>query len=199
MSESGLMAAPFPSPPGVVARLLDELRLVAGSTDETPHESRRVALMERPWDPAACPPELRHWIYVWLADVVAWINEDHTWRTDAVIPLCWDLHAHIIHELAVLACARWEASFARTPAALDEWHRYALPPFLNRIVDRIGETGCPPGRHQQSPGAARNAMYRDIDESARRRRRRSHDGDATSSGSSEIEGGRPGSSRSSEA
>lgn len=175
MRGSGLMAAPFPAPPGPVARVLDELRLVASVTDETEHESRRVALLDRPWDPPSCPPELRRCIYVWLDEVAAWINEDHTWLADRLIPICWDLHPHIVHELATLACVRWEATFARTPTALEEWHRYALPAFLNRIGDRIGDTGCPPGRHQPSPALGRHAIYADAEESGRRHRRRIDD------------------------
>jgi len=181
MSESGLMAQPFPTPPGPVASVLDELRLVAGATDETEHEARRVALLDRPWDPPACSPELRRNIYVWLDQVVAWINEEHTWRTDRVIPTCWDLHPHIVHELATAACLRWEATFARTPAAIEEWHRFTLPAFLSRLVERIGETGCPPGRHQPSPGGGRNLMYRNGDEPARRRNRRWQDEEAEAS------------------
>ena len=37
-----------------------------------------------------------------------------------------------------------------TPAALDEWHRYTLPAFLDRLHARLGE-GCPPGRHATRP------------------------------------------------
>lgn len=166
------MAAPFPTPPGVVARVLDELRLAAAATDETDHESRRVAMLPRPWDPASCPPELRRNVYGWLDEVVAWINEEQTWRTDRVIPICWDLHPHIVHELATVACLRWEATFARTPGLLEEWQRFALPALLARVADRIGDGGCPPGRHQPSPGVGRSAIYRDAGESARRRRHR---------------------------
>ena len=175
MTAAGLMAASFPEPPGVIARLLDELRLAAAATDETEHESRRVAMLSRPWDPPSCPPEIRRNIHLWLDEVVAWINEEHTWRTDRVVPICWDLHPHIVHELATIVCLRWEATFARTPAALEDWHRFALPAFLARVVERIGETGCPPGRHQPSPGTGRNTIYCDHSESARRRRRRSAD------------------------
>ena len=178
MSASGLLASPFPEPPGVVARLLDELRLAAAATDETEHESRRVALLHRPWDPPSCPPEIRRYTYVWLDEVVAWINQEHTWRTDKVVPICWDLHPHLVHELATVACLRWEATFARTPAALEDWHRFTLSAFLGRVADRIGETGCPPGRHQPSPGMGRNAIYRDSDETTRRRGRRKDDEEA---------------------
>lgn len=175
MSVPGRIATPFPVPPAVIARLLDELRLAANPQDETEYEARRVATLHRPWDPASCPPEIRRNVYSWLDGVVEWINAEHTWRTDRVIPICWDLHPHIVHELATVACLRWEASFARTPTGLEDWHRYTLPPFLDRIAERIGEGGCPPGRHQPSPGVGRNAMYRDSAVARARARRRSQD------------------------
>lgn len=175
MTGLGLMASPFPTPSGVIAGMLDELRIAAAATDETEHESRRVALLPRPWDPSSCPPEIRRNVYVWLDEVVAWINEEHTWRTDRVVPICWDLHPHIVHELATVACLRWESTFARTPATLEDWYRVTLPGFFGRVVDRIGDTGCPPGRHQPSPGMGRNAIYREGHEPARRRRRRWQD------------------------
>jgi hypothetical protein len=125
--------------------------------------------------PANVPRELRRLIYGWLDDVVVWVNEDHTWRTDHVIPLCWVEHRHIVHELATVACLRWEAGSAITPGALENWHRYTLPMFLERIAQRIGTTGCPPGRHQPSPGEGRNALYRDGNELAQRRRYRNQD------------------------
>jgi hypothetical protein len=170
-----LMAVPFPEPPGVIARLLDELRLAAAAVNEEEHETLRVALLARPWDPPACPPEIRRNIYSWLDEVAGWINEEHTWRTDRVIPICWDLHPHIVHELATVACLRWEAGFARTPAALEEWHRVTLPAFLECVVLRIGDTGCPPGRHQPNPALGRHAIYREDRELARRRSRRWQD------------------------
>lgn len=175
MTTTGVIAAPFPEPPGVIARLLDELRLAAAATDEPEHESRRIATMARPWDPPSCTPEILRNVYAWLDEVVAWINEEHTWRTDRVVPICWDLHPHLVHELATVACLRWEAAFARTPVALEEWHRVTLPAFLNRVVDCIGATGCPPGRHQPNPGAGRNGIYRDASEAGRRRSRRFQD------------------------
>ena len=130
MTDPVLLAEPFPAPPGIIATVLDELRIAAAATDETEHEARRVALLPRPWEPSGCPPEIRRNVYGWLDEVVAWINEQHTWRTDRVIPICWDLHPHIVHELATVTCLRWEATFARTPAQLEEWHRVVLPGFL---------------------------------------------------------------------
>lgn len=172
---TGVLAAPFPSPSSVVVANLDELRLAAALPPESEHELRRLSTLPRPWDPPTCLDELRCLIYVWLDEVVAWINEEHTWRTDHVIPMCWQEHPHIVHELATIACLRWEAAYAVTPTALEDWHRYALPTFLDRISQRIGTTGCPPGRHQAHPGDARNAIYREGDEPNRRREHRWQD------------------------
>jgi hypothetical protein len=93
-------------------------------------------------------------------EVVGWINEDYTWGVDRLIPVCWLDHPHIVHELATVACLRWIAGVAAHPGLLEEWHRTALPQFLDRICLRIGPTGCPPGRHQPQPGAGRNRLYR---------------------------------------
>lgn len=164
------IAKAFPAPPPVIGAALDELRLAAVSPPESEHELRRLAMLPRPWDPATCPPELRGLVYTWLD--VAWVDEEHTWRVDWAIPVCWMEHPHIVHELATVACLRWEAAYAVSAAGVEEWHRYTLPMFLELIVQRIGAMGCPPGKHQSSPGGARNALYRDPDEAGARRRRR---------------------------
>ena len=181
MTATGLMAAPFPEPPGVIARLLDELRLAAAATDETEHESRRVAMLSRPWDPPSCPPEIRRNVYVWLDDVVAWINEDHTWRTDRVVPICWDLHPHIVHELATVACLRWEATFARTPEPL--WRSGTgsrCPRSSGASSTGSARPAVRPGGTKPNPGGGRNAIYREGDEPARRRSRRWQDEESIS-------------------
>lgn len=165
----------FPAPSPVIGAALDELRLAAVSPPESQDELRRLAMLPRPWDPATCPPELRRLVYTWLDAVVGWVNEEHTWRVDRVIPVCWMEHPHIVHELATVACLRWDAGCAVSAAVLEEWQRYTLPMFLERLVQRIGATGCPPGRHQSSPGEARTARYREADAAQARRRRRHHD------------------------
>ena len=169
------VANAFPAPSPVIGAALDELRLAAVSPPESENELRRLAVLPRPWDPPTCPTELRRLVYTWLDDVVAWVNEDHTWRVDRVIPICWMQHPHIVHELATVASLRWEAEYAVSAAVLEEWHRYTLPMFLERIAQRIGATGCPPGKHQPDPGNARHALYRGPEESSSRRRRRHHD------------------------
>lgn len=166
------MARAFPTPSSIIVGALDELRLAAESRPKSARELRRLAELPRPWDPPTCPPELRRLVYAWLDEVAAWINEEHTWRVERVIPICWVDHPHIVHELATVACLRWEAEYAVSAAVLEEWHRYALPMFLDRVGQRIGSTGCPPGRHQPNPGATRNGLYRGEPEAAGRRRRR---------------------------
>ena len=169
------MAVEFPTPSPVLAAVLDEMRIAAVAPPESQDELRRLATLPRPWEPASCQSELRNLIYIWLDDVVAWINEQHTWRVDRMIPICWAEHPHIVHELATVACLRWEAGYSVTPVGLEIWQRLTLPTFLDRIAQRIGPTGCPPGRHQPNPGGGRNALYRDGNAIEQRRQRRTDD------------------------
>ncbi|WP_297776612.1 hypothetical protein [Mycobacterium sp.] len=155
------ITASFPQPSPLLIGLLDDLRLAAERPPETREELRWLADLPRPWDPPTCPATLQQQLWRWLDDVAAWINEEHTWRVDRLIPICWIQHPHIAHEIATLACQRHNATYAVTPDALEDWHRYALPAFLDRITQRIGATGCPPDKHQSCPGAARHARHRD--------------------------------------
>jgi hypothetical protein len=154
------IAAPFPMPPPQVAGLLDELRLAAERPPESKEELRWLAEMPRPWDPPSSPPSMQESLWRWLDEVAAWINEEHTWRVDRLVPMCWKQHPHIAHELATVACLRVNAMYAVTPDALEDWYKYTLPPFLDRIAQRIGSGGCPPARHQPCPGAARHERHR---------------------------------------
>lgn len=117
-------------------------------------------------------------MYLWLDDVVAWINEQHTWRTNRIVPHCWSEHPHLVHELSIVACLRWEAGLDLTPDAIHEWQRRTLPETLLRIVDVLGDGGCPPGRHQASPGESRHALYRNRGQVAERQARIAQDADA---------------------
>ena len=123
MTANRPMAVGFPAPSPLIVGALDELRLAAASPPEAESDLRRLAMLPRPWDPPTCPTELRRILYTWLDDVVAWINEEHTWRVERVIPLCWVDHPHIVHELATVACLRWEAEYAVSAVMLEEWHR----------------------------------------------------------------------------
>jgi hypothetical protein len=151
---------------------LEELQRLAAVQDLSELDRRRLASTPRPWDPPNCPPPLRHEIYIWLDEVVGWLNEEHAWRVDRMIPVCWLDHPHIVHELATVACLRWAALHAPTATPLEEWHHATLPLFLDRISQRIGPTACPPGRHQPHPGVTRNRLYGE--ESAKSERRCRH-------------------------
>ncbi len=169
---TGPIVAPFPRPSAVVETAMIELLLATAVPPSSEAERRAVADLPRPWDPAGCQGILRQDIWQWLDQVVAWVNEEHTWRPDRTIPICWTQHPHIVHDLATVACLRHQAGrSAESPTALDDWHRYALPMFLDRIVARIGDTGCPPGRHTDNPGASRASMYRNDEQRVRRQRR----------------------------
>jgi len=74
-------------------------------------------------------------------------------------PPCWPKHPHIAHELPPLALLRWTAETATTPDALEEWHRYALPTFTDRLAQRLGEGTCRTGKHQDWPAEPRYLAY----------------------------------------
>jgi hypothetical protein len=169
------LARTFPLPNPDVGFHLSELQRLAAIEAPTELELRRLAALARPWDPPNCPPELRRHVYSWLDEVVAWINEDHTWRVDRVVPACWPQHPHIVHELATVACLRWSAGCTASATPLEEWHRVTLPLFLERIAQRVGPNACPPGRHQPHPGAGRSQLYREEPATGDRRRRRARD------------------------
>ena len=158
--ESHPIAAPFPAPPPLIIGLLDDLRLAAERPPETREEQRWLAALPRPWDPPTCPQALQEQLWRWLDEVASWVNEEHTWRVDRLVPICWREHPHIAHELATVACQRHNAAYAVTPNLLEDWHKYTLPLFLDRIAQRVGATGCPPGGHQTCPAAARHAEHR---------------------------------------
>jgi len=70
------------------------------------------------------------------------------------VPTCWPRHPHLVHEIAVLADRRRRAIHAYTSDALEEWHRYDLPTFVERMHRRIGGH-CNTGHPQGSPATGR--------------------------------------------
>jgi hypothetical protein len=69
-----------------------------------------------------------------------------------MIPVCWPQHPHLVHEIAVLADQRRRAGHALTSDALEEWHRYNLPAFTERMKSRL-RNHCEDG-HQPWPAKA---------------------------------------------
>lgn len=169
------LVRPFPAPPGIIDTLLEELRLTGAPANAEEHQ--RLVRVPKPWDPAACPPDVRAAVWEWLDAVVDWLNTDHTWRTDQAIPTCWPEHPHLIHELALLACQRHNAAAAPDPQPLADWHRLALPAFFDHLHRHTGGHPCPPGKHRDWPGAAAHRLYRSGQGAQERRRRYAADTD----------------------
>lgn len=155
----GLMVHPFPEPGGMVRAAMEHLQQATVQPPIDEGEWRDLASMPRPWDPGTCMGQTRIELWDWLDQVAMWINEQHLWNvTRPGIPECWPAHPHVVHDLAVLACSRYYTTFSVTPAALDDWHRYALPSFLDRLRDRLGDA-CQPGKHQSRPRRERDEAY----------------------------------------
>ena len=161
------LVQPFPSPGPAMQLAYRELQIAETGTDE-----QRKALgnkeLPRPWVPATCAkPQLRAELWNWLDAVVVWINHELVFDPIDVIPPCWPQHAHLVHELAVLADLRRRADLATTSDALEEWHRYALPAFLERMRHRTSEH-CTDGHPPAWPSAGRFNRHLDDDHTASR-------------------------------
>jgi hypothetical protein len=133
----GLMVRPFPEPGPTIRTAMEQLQQATVEPPADEDELRELAQMPRPWDPATCTGLMRSELWAWLDLVAMWVN---------------------VHDLAVLACSRYYTSFAVTPAALEDWHRYALPGFLERLRDRLGD-GCQPSKHQPRPRRERDESH----------------------------------------
>ena len=149
----------FPPPGPLVRHAYSELDLARSGTDDQKRALGKLSALPRPWDPPSCPPALRTQIWAWLDQVADWINHEYSWQPDRFIPSCWPAHPHIAHELAVIADLRRTAGYAFSGDALEEWHRYALPAFLDRVSSRMG-TCCGPAKHDDWPAAGRHREFR---------------------------------------
>jgi hypothetical protein len=159
MPLAGLMVDPFPEPGSRIRAAMEALQMAAVDKPEDEAALRKLAKMPRPWDPGSCTGVVRGELWAWLEQVAIWVNTQHLWNvTRPGLPECWPAHPHLVHDLAVLACGRYFAAYAVTPAALEEWNRYALPMFLDRVRDRLGDA-CQPGRHQPRPRLERDQAH----------------------------------------
>ncbi len=168
------LALPFPVPGRLLQHAYRELSIAANGTPEQVKMLGDTRHLPRPWDPPTCThPDLRLELWVWLDDVVTWINHEYVWDTEAFIPSCWPEHPHLVHDLAVLADQRRRAGLAHTSDALEDWHRYALPAFHDRMTARL-KTHCENG-HQPWPSTGRHARH--SSDAHRRRRVQTYRGD----------------------
>ena len=168
------LVLPFPTPGRLLHHAYRELSMAANGTPEQVKALGDTRLLPRPWDPPTCTHhDLRLELWVWLDDVVTWLNHEYIWDTDAFIPTCWPEHPHLVHDLAVLADQRRRAGLAYTSDAIEDWHRYALPAFLDRMATRL-KTHCEDG-HQPWPSGSRHARH--SADAHRRRRVQTYRGD----------------------
>ena len=164
---SSLLVQPFPAPWQLVALAYRELDIAATGTPERIRALGDVRLLPRPWEPATCrTQQLRQQLWSWLDAVVAWLVTEYLWEVADTIPPCWPQHPHLVHEIAVLADQRRRAGHAPTSDALEEWHRYNLPAFTERMSSRL-RSQCEDG-HQPWPGKGRYTRH--TAESSRRTR-----------------------------
>ena len=87
-----------------------------------------------------------------------WLNQEYVWDVAGMIPTCWPKHPHIVHEVAVLADLRRRAGLALTGEAMEEWHRYALPAFGERMRQRT-KSHCEDKDHQPWPAQGRHTLH----------------------------------------
>ena len=161
------LTQPFPRPGRLVEYAYRELSIAANGTPEQIEALGDTRGLPRPWDPPSCThPNLRLELWVWLDDVVTWLNHEYAWDTESFIPTCWPEHPHLVHDLAVLADQRRRAGMAHTSDALEDWHRFALPTFLERMAARL-KSHCENG-HQPWPSTGRHARH--SSDPARRKR-----------------------------
>jgi len=149
------MVRPFPQHGQRIQVAYRELHLAVSGTPEQKQAVGPASLLARPWDPSTCQdPDLRSQLWAWLDEVVLWLNHEHTWDLAGTIPTCWPHHPHLVREIAVLADQRRRAALALSSDPLEDWHRYALPAFAERMRARL-KTHCEEG-HQAWPGRSRH-------------------------------------------
>ena len=162
------LAEGFPTPGRRVEHAYRELDKALYGSDEEKKALGSPRLLARPWDPPTCAdPKLRSELWQWLDRVVMWLNHEYVWDVSTMIPACWPKHPHLVHEVAVLADLRRRAGHALTGEAMEEWHRYALPAFIERMRQRI-KSHCEDKDHQPWPAQGRHTRHAADEASAER-------------------------------
>ena len=152
------LALPFPMPSGEALRkAYKNLYLVVNGDAKRKAEFGNPNTLPRPWDPPTCTTlQLRRELWAWLDEFVTWFNHGYVWDHNAgMIPACWPQHPHLVHEIAVLADQRRRAAMDTTSSSLEEWHRFGVPGFLERLRTRI-KNGCDE-HHARWPAEGRYA------------------------------------------
>lgn len=151
------LVLPYPMPGERVRAAAWNLHLSEEGTQEQKEWIGPAEDLPRPWDIATCAdPQLRLEVWEWYEAFVTWFNHEYVWDPSAgMIPPCWPLHPHLVHEIGVLADQRRVIATATNSNSLEEWHRYSVPDFLDRLHNRIKQH-CD-SHHQPWPARARYA------------------------------------------
>ena len=166
-ARSSVLIEPFPVSGRLVQLAYRELDLVSNGAQDQLLALKALRNLPRPWDPASCEtPQLRIEVWSWLEAVVTWLNQEYVWDAADVIPPCCPQHRHLVHEIAVLADQRCRAGLGLTSDALEEWHRYSLPSFTERMKMRL-RNHCQED-HQSWPAQGRHTRH--TSETSRHRR-----------------------------
>jgi hypothetical protein len=157
-AQSSVLIQPFPVPGRLVQLAYRKLELASNGAQDQLLTLRDLRDLPRPWDPASCEtPQLRKEVWSWLEALVTWLNHEYVWDVADVIPPCWPQHPHLVHEIAVLADQRRRAGLGLTSDALEEWHRYSLPSFTERMKTRL-RNHCQED-HQSWPAKGRHTRH----------------------------------------
>ena len=155
--ENRRLVQPFPAPGQLVALAYRELDRAAAGSPEQIRALGDARLLPRPWEPASCrTPQLRQQLGCgWTRRRLAARRVRLGGRRH---------HSRVLaaastpgHEIAVLADQRRRAGHAFTSDALEEWHRYSLPAFTERMKTRL-RNHCEDG-HQPWPAKGRHTRY----------------------------------------
>jgi hypothetical protein len=163
-----LLVRPFPEAGPSIVLAYNELNKAA-TLNEAEKKEVGYYRMPRPWIPSTCAadPDLRMELWEWLEAVVVWMNTQYTWNATMQIPACWPYHPHIVNDLATVADIRRRCEVAPVSDSLEEWHKYTLPQFFNRMRERMGQQNCETG-HGEWPGGPRHkAHIADADETSK--------------------------------
>ncbi|TBT88615.1 hypothetical protein ET989_01310 [Propioniciclava sinopodophylli] len=175
-SLAGPLALGFPAPGSRVQKAYQNLWEAQNGSEERKKKLGNPANLPRPWDPATCLERGLRWeLWLWLDEVAEWINSEYVWEASGggCIPECWPLHPHLVHELAVVADQRRKAGQAPNSDVLENWHRYVLPGFVDRMRQRLKQS-CDDD-HQ--PWPARSRYTRHTSEAASAQRLRAFESD----------------------
>ena len=168
-SSAGPLVLGFPAPGSRVQKAYHDLWEAQNGSEERKKKLGNPANLPRPWDPTTCLDRGLRWeLWLWLDQVVEWINSEYVWEASGgvCIPDCWQLHPHLVHKLAVVADQRRRAGHAPNSDILENWHRYVLPGFVDRMRQRLKQS-CDDD-HQQWPARSRLARHASEASSGRR-------------------------------